>query len=239
MTPRPTTPRPAPEPSVPETLGDDEVLDRAEKVAADIRAAIISGAHTPGARLSEAALADANGVSRNTLREAFRLLTQEGLLVRRPHAGVIVAVPSLASIIDIYRVRRMIEVQAVRAAPSRHPAGRAMTAAVDAALAAREAGDWAVVGTANMDFHRAIVSLADSARLDRVYANVSAELRLAFGLVDDPEYLHAPYVDRNVSVLRAHGEGRSDDAAAELDAYLIQSERTLLAAYARRDRDTH
>jgi DNA-binding GntR family transcriptional regulator len=216
---------------------DDEVLDRAETVAAGIRAAIISGEYTPGSRLSEAALVDAFGVSRNTLREALRMLTQEGLLVRRPHAGVIVAVPSLASIIDIYRVRRMIEGQALRAAPPRHPAGRAMAEAVDVALTAREAGDWAAVGTANMEFHRAIVSLADSARLDRVYANVSAELRLAFGLVDDPEYLHAPYVDRNVSVLRAYMEGRSGEAADDLDAYLAQSERTLLAAYARRDRE--
>jgi DNA-binding GntR family transcriptional regulator len=216
---------------------DDEVLDRAEKAAADIRSGIISGQFTPGSRLSEQALGDSLGVSRNTLREAFRLLTQEGLLVRRPHAGVMVAVPSLASIIDIYRVRRMIEVQALRSAPARHPAGRALSAAVASALAARDAGDWAAVGTANMDFHRAIVSLADSARLDRVYANVSAELRLAFGIIDDPEYLHAPYVDRNVRVLRAHEEGRSADAADELDAYLIQSERTLLAAYARRDRD--
>jgi DNA-binding GntR family transcriptional regulator len=216
---------------------DDEVLDRAEKAAADIRSGIISGQFTPGSRLSEQALGDSLGVSRNTLREAFRLLTQEGLLVRRPHAGVMVAVPSLASIIDIYRVRRMIEVQALRSAPARHPAGRALSAAVASALAARDSGDWAAVGTANMDFHRAIVSLADSARLDRVYANVSAELRLAFGIIDDPEYLHAPYVDRNVSVLRAHEEGRQADAADELDAYLIQSERTLLAAYARRDRD--
>ena len=216
----------------------DDVLDAAEKAAAGIRSSIISGSFTPGSRLSEQTLGDALGVSRNTLREAFRMLTQEGLLVRRPHAGVIVAMPSLASIIDIYRVRRMIECQALRGAPPRHPAGRALSNAVDTALAAREAGDWAAVGTANMDFHRAIVSLADSARLDRVYANVSAELRLAFGIIDDPEYLHAPYVDRNVSVLRAHEEGRSDDAADELDAYLIQSERTLLAAYARRERES-
>lgn len=233
------TQRPAASRAVVPPSSDDEVLDRAETVAAGIRAAIISGEYTPGSRLSEAALVEDFGVSRNTLREALRMLTQEGLLVRRPHAGVIVAVPSLASIIDIYRVRRMIEVQALRSAPPRHPAARALSAAVDTALAAREAGDWATVGTANMEFHRAIVSLADSARLDRVYANVSAELRLAFGLVDDPEYLHAPYVDRNVSVLRSYMEGRSDEAADDLDAYLVQSERTLLAAYARRDRDAH
>lgn len=51
-------------------------------------------------------------VSRNSLREAFRLLTKEGLLRHEHNRGVFVATPSVASIIDIYRVRRTIECQA-------------------------------------------------------------------------------------------------------------------------------
>lgn len=174
------------------------------------------------------------GVSRNTLREAFRMLTHERLLVHKPHAGVFVAVPSLASIIDIYRVRRMIECQALRTSPARHPASRRMRAAVESALASREADDWIAVGTANMEFHSAIVALADSDHLDRLYANISAELRLAFGLLDDPDYLHRPYVDRNQAVLELYLSGDAVEAASVLEDYLLQSERTIVAAYARR-----
>nr|WP_276510459.1 FCD domain-containing protein [Pseudoclavibacter helvolus] len=139
----------------------------------------------------------------------------------------------MASILDIYRVRRMIEVQALKAAPGRHPAGARMSEAVERAVAGREAGDWAAVGTANMDFHTAIVALADSERLDRVYANVSAELRLAFGFLEDLEYLHAPYIDLNQRVLELHLAGDTAGAAEALDEYLVRSERTVLAAYAR------
>ena len=210
-----------------------ESLDLAERTAAAIRTLITTGDLAPGARLSEAQLSAEHDVSRNTLREAFRVLAQEGLLVRRPHAGVVVAIPSLASIIDIYRVRRMIEVQALRAAPARHPSARDMSSAFAEQLRARDAGDWTAVGTANMRFHTAIVALADSERLNRVYANVSAELRLAFGLIDDPEYLHAPYLDRNGIVLERYEAGDQGAAAAELDDYLVQSERIVLAAYAR------
>jgi DNA-binding GntR family transcriptional regulator len=211
----------------------DDSNSRADQAAEKLRRLLIAGDLVPGERLSESAVSERLGVSRNTLREAFRVLTHERLLVHKPHAGVFVAVPSLASIIDIYRVRRMIECQALRAAPGRHPASRRMRAAVDAAMVSRDADDWIAVGTANMAFHSAIVALADSDHLDRLYANISAELRLAFGLLDDPEYLHRPYVDRNAAVLELYLAGDSAGAAATLENYLIQSERTIVAAYAR------
>ena len=214
----------------------DEAEDsssRADQAAERLRRLLITGDLVPGQRLSETAIGERLGVSRNTLREAFRMLTHERLLVHKPHAGVFVAVPSLASIIDIYRVRRMIECQALRSAPARHPASRRMRAAVESAVAGRETDDWIAVGTANMEFHSAIVALADSDHLDRLYANISAELRLAFGLLDDPEYLHRPYVDRNDAVLELYLAGDAAEAASVLEDYLLQSERTIVAAYAR------
>ncbi|MET0956459.1 MAG: GntR family transcriptional regulator, partial [Cryobacterium sp.] len=69
--------------------------------------------------------------------------------------------------------------------------------------------------------------------LDRLYANISAELRLAFGLLDDPEYLHRPFVERNVAVLGLYLAGDAAGAASVLEDYLLQSERTIVAAYAR------
>jgi DNA-binding GntR family transcriptional regulator len=212
----------------------DDALSRADHAAGTIRTLLVTGGLIPGQRLSETEFSARLGVSRNTLREAFRMLTQEGLLARRAHAGVFVAVPTLASIIDIYRVRRIIECQIIGSAPPRHPSGWRMREAVDAAFAHRDAGDWIGVGTANMEFHSAIVALADSNHLDRLYANISAELRLAFGLLDDPEYLHRPYVDLNASVLARYSDGDASGAARELESYLVQSERTVLAAYSRR-----
>jgi DNA-binding GntR family transcriptional regulator len=91
-----------------------------DRVAELIRQKIVKGEFSPGQRLSEAALADSFEISRNTLREVFRTLTKEGLLKHAPNRGVFVAVPSIASIIDIYRVRRLIECQALAQAYPRH-----------------------------------------------------------------------------------------------------------------------
>ncbi len=194
---------------------------------------LVEGELVPGQRLSEAALAESLQISRNTLREAFRVLTREGLLKHEPNRGVTVAEPDMASIIDIYRVRRFIECKAIAQGYPLHPGTLHMREAVEAGMRAREARDWNAVGTANMMFHKAIVELADSPRLVVFYGQISAELRLAFGLLDDPEFLHMPYVDMNVSILRCIEEGRPEEATRMLEAYLVQSERTLLAAYER------
>lgn len=197
---------------------------------------VVEGELAPGQRLSEAALAETLQISRNTLREAFRVLTREGLLKHEPNRGVTVAVPDMASIIDIYRVRRFIECQAIAQGYPLHPGTVHMREAVGMGMQAREAQDWKLVGTANMMFHKAIVELADSPRLEAFYAQISAELRLAFGLLDDRRFLHMPYVDLNASILRCVEEGRAEDATQLLEAYLVRSERTVLAAYERSTR---
>ncbi|HOX69370.1 MAG TPA: GntR family transcriptional regulator [Burkholderiaceae bacterium] len=204
-----------------------------ERVAEQLRQKITQGEFAPGQRLSEQALSESLGISRNTLREVFRMLTKDGLVRHTPNRGVFVAIPTIASIIDIYRVRRLIECQALSQAYPHHPAKKKMREAVENALRCRAGRDWVGVGTANMAFHMAIVELADSERLNLLFAPVLAELRLAFGLLRDAEFLHAPYVDMNVKILELAEAGEFAGAAAALTDYLVHSERIVLAVYAR------
>lgn len=206
-------------------------LSLADSVAETLRQQLIQGQLHAGQRLSEAALSEQLEVSRNTLREAFRILVKEGLLHHAPNRGVSVVVPSIADIIDIYRVRRLIECQALAQAWPRHPAHKRLTLATEDARQKREAADWQGVGSANMAFHAGIVALADSVRLATMFADIAAELRLAFGLLDDPEYLHAPFVDQNIHLLSLFEAGDTQGAAQALEHYLIQSERIVLSVY--------
>lgn len=212
-------------PALPRSLG--------ESITQEIRRMLVAGELVPGQRLSEAALAESLDISRNTLREAFRILTREGLLKHEPNRGVTVVEPDMASIIDIYRVRRFIECKAIAQGYPQHPGTLHMRDAIDMGVRAREAQDWVAVGTANMMFHKSIVELADSPRLVVFYDQISAQLRLAFGLLNDPQFLHLPFIDMNASILRCVEEGRPDEATRMLEAYLVQSERVVLAAYER------
>jgi len=204
-----------------------------ERVAALLRQKIIQGEFSPGQRLSEQHLSAALGISRNSLREVFRVLNQEALLRHAPNRGVFVTQPDIASIIDIYRVRRMLECHALAHASPGHPAMERMQQALRQAQAACESQDWKGVGTANMAFHNAVVDLADSARLQRLYEQVSAELRLAFGVLQDPQYLHAPFVQKNAHILALLQAGNCEQAELAMQEYLTHSERVVLAGFAR------
>ncbi|MEU6138246.1 GntR family transcriptional regulator [Nocardioides sp. NPDC047086] len=198
-----------------------------------LRRRIIDGEFAPGTRLSEISLAEKLGVSRNTLREAFRVLSEQGLVEHVPHRGVSVASPTVADVVDIYRARRYVETAALAAGSPLHPAVTAMREAVEQSETSLEARDWRTLGTANMAFHDAIVALADSPRLERLFRDIAAELRLAFLEIDNPEALHAPFVTRNRALLETFLEHGGPAAAAELQDYLVLSERTVLGAFTR------
>ena len=203
----------------------------AERVADVLRRRITEGDLAPGSRLSEEQLVQVLRVSRNTLRESFRLLTHEGLLVHELHRGVFVRVLDEDDLVDLYRLRRAVEGAVVR---SMHdlPPGALEPLRDDVAIAeqAAERGDWRAVGTANMRFHSHLVALAGSRRLDEVTARLLAELRLAFSAVASPERLHAPYVGRNQALLALLERGEVELAAQALDGYLDDSLTQLLAA---------
>ncbi|GAA2474719.1 GntR family transcriptional regulator [Winogradskya humida] len=200
----------------------------AARAVEQLRNAMINGELAPGTRLSETSLTGPLGVSRNTLREAFSTLIEEGLLVRQPHRGVFVASLSPAQIADIYRVRVLLECSALSQAPTDPPRAAGLRTAVDDAGRAADAGDWRAVGTANMHFHEQIVALAGSPRLDSWMRQLTAELRLAFVTAPDPEALHRPFVAMNDAITSTYEAGDAHRAADMLRDYLLTSERVVL-----------
>jgi DNA-binding GntR family transcriptional regulator len=198
-----------------------------------IREGLIAGDLPPGRKLSEAGLAAQLGVSRNTLREVFRLLTSQRLLTYIPNRGVFVAAPQEAAVIDIYRVRMVIQKGAIAATSPGHPALARMREISNRSQEAGKKGNWTLVGTLNLEFHRAMVELCESERLSACFELVLAELRLVFGQVEDTAHLHAPFIELNAALLSALETGQLAEASAQLDSYLIKSERSVLAVMSR------
>jgi len=85
--------------------------------AQNVQEAILRGDFLPGDALREADLSDSLGVSRGTVREALRLLHQEGALVEIiPHRGAFVIKLSVERAREIYTLRALLEPYAVRIA---------------------------------------------------------------------------------------------------------------------------
>ncbi|MFC4117609.1 GntR family transcriptional regulator [Nonomuraea zeae] len=202
----------------------------AERVADILRERISEGFFSPGQRLSEESISEALGVSRNTLREAFRLLGHERLLDHQLNRGVFVRLPSAEDVADLYRVRRVLEGAAARRTPGEEQLAVIRQAVLDAERAAAD-DDWQGVGTANIRFHQALVALNESPRIDEAMRQLLAELRLVFHVMKNPRDFHEPFVDRNRTLLGLIESGKAEEAAVYLDDYLDHAERLLIHAY--------
>lgn len=92
---------------------------RVEDIYRALKQKSVAFAFRPGDRVNEVALARDLGVSRTPLREALNRLVAEKLMEFRPGSGFYCRDLDAQAIFDLYELRRIIEVGAVRAACDR------------------------------------------------------------------------------------------------------------------------
>lgn len=97
----------------------DAYLPLRDVVFHTLREAILRGDLKPGERLMELQLAEKLGVSRTPIREAIRMLEQEGLAVTMPRRGAEVARMTLKDMEDVLEIREALDELAVRIACAR------------------------------------------------------------------------------------------------------------------------
>jgi len=140
---------------------DDTIAGRISRALAD---RIVSGALEPGARLRQDHIAEEFGASHVPVREAFRRLEAQGLVVSEPRRGVRVARFDLAEVREVAEMRAALEVLALR-----HAAPHLTPAILDQAEAANRAGegsrDVRAWEEANRTFHRLILTPCGMPRL--------------------------------------------------------------------------
>jgi DNA-binding GntR family transcriptional regulator len=217
-------------PSLGDSLANSDLgLSVTDKIASQIRDDIIQGKLAPGMALIENELTVAYSVSRNTLREALRQVCREGLASHFRHRGVIVRTLSLRDVRDIYRVRRILELQAVSSdAPLSRDSLAAMNAIVTDAEAAAAREDWRSVGTHSLMFHQQIVRLLGSALVDEFFKTILAQLRLVFAVAPIERQFQQPWIVKDRRLFELLRAGNNDEAAKMLTGYLDESERALL-----------
>lgn len=206
-----------------------ERASTAQKVADMLREQVLDGELAPGLRLSEEAIGGALGVSRNTLREAFRLLTRDRLLVHEHSRGVFVRTPTADDVRDLYAARRVIECGALRRWNDVTEAQReAVRSPVRQAVARAEKNDFSKAGTANIQFHRGIVRLAGSARLTDESDRLFAELMLAFRVATEMDQFHQTYLPWNRKIVELLNNGPVEQAVDQLAEYFDAAEEDLV-----------
>jgi DNA-binding GntR family transcriptional regulator len=200
----------------------------ADQVAGILRQKVLRGEFRPGTSLQEIPLAEELGVSRNTMREAMRILSLEGLLKRSIHRGIAVAQLSLKDVQEIYHVRRVLEISAVLAA--RKPAPdllREIRSALEQYEDAVRASDWVSAVSHDLHFHSLLIRFLGNKRFESFYQKTIGELRMGMVLVDrrhDRPDILVPVHRKLYQLLAA---GKLKECAAVLARHLDDSESRL------------
>jgi DNA-binding GntR family transcriptional regulator len=206
------------------------------QAAAAIRDAILSGRIPPGTPLREAALATELGVSRNTIREAARILESEGLVRYQMNRGIVVAEITANDIGDIYTARAAAETAGADALTTHRDPGtyHKLTGLVGRIERAFAQGDVPGVLEGDRRFHATLVAAAGSPRLSRFHAQLQQEQRLALTLAERSSRQLGRTADDHRELLGAL-RGSPAQARAQLTAHLqagaaeLQRLRDLLA----------
>jgi len=132
----------------------------------------------PGAKITEAALCSRYGVSRNTLREAVAQLLSHGLLVKVANKGIYVRTLNYADVKEIFRLRELLELEAIRNIMKSGNIPLDLVQLVDRIDDDVTEDSWDANLQADVQFHSRLVASAGSPRLHRLYSAIFAEVKL-------------------------------------------------------------
>ena len=199
-------------------------VSTAQQVADGLTEMILDGKMAPGEPLKESAIAATLGISRNTVREAVRILEQGGLVRRQEmHRGATVIEPSDEELADLHRARMLLEV-AGTAATTTPEAVAAVRAAYDEMVRAAELHQLELLVQRDLDFHAAIVAQLGSRLIDAFYGQLARELRYFLMVLsaEDHEYQQpARLLHEHGQIMQALEAGKIAEAQ-QLTAVLIQ-----------------
>jgi DNA-binding GntR family transcriptional regulator len=152
-----------------------------ELLTARLREEILSGALEPGQRLVEEQLTGRFRTSRAPLREALRLLAEQGLVEHLPRRGARVTTYSARDFDELFAVRDALEHFAASIVSERAPTeldATGLESALDRLDQAARSDDRLAASNAHRAFHLAAVALADSRQLLMTYEPVIMKLQL-------------------------------------------------------------
>lgn len=202
-----------------------------EGVLRALRADLVSGRLEPGEQLIQESLADRYGVSRVPLREALKILEAEGHVVYHPHRGYFVTTLSVDDLLEVYRLRELLETEALEhAVPalSAEDCGALAELMMGVDIAIRD-DDVRGISEANRRFHFALFEFSGMPRLVRLIRQLwdatEAYRSVYFASAPNRDRVH----DEHVEIVEALRRG---DTQAVIRWHNIHRQNTITAVSA-------
>jgi DNA-binding GntR family transcriptional regulator len=213
-------------------------LSLRERVLQELRDGILTGRLPVGTRLLEVKISKALGVSRGTVREAFRHLQEEGLLTSESRGSVYVRTLSAKEVREIYSVRAALEGLAAHDVARRSDRETAVEV-LSSALHGFEATPnppFSELLKVDLDFHQLLCTLSENTTLLDTWLRLSGLIRAA--LISAGPHLVMPLqtVGHHAEMVDAVARGDGPAARLAIEAYLEESALVLVSAMEKMDK---
>jgi DNA-binding GntR family transcriptional regulator len=159
-----------------------DTITVADAVRSRLERSLLAGDYPAGAEVRDTHVAQQLGVARPTARVAVQALIAEGFLVRESGKSARVRRFSRDDVADIFRVRRLIEFEAVQSV-CKGADTSGIAASLERFSDVKDDQDWESAAQADMYFHSAVVAAAKSPRLSSLFQTISTEIRLLMALL--------------------------------------------------------
>jgi len=210
-----------------------ERLAQFEDAVETLRNWILDGTYEPGAKLGAAEVAQALGMSRTPVREAFRILSMEGLVELSSNKGARVAIWEDRELDSVFETRIALETTACRLAAERIGAEdlarlEELAQRILELILHRPDDNFAEVQRLNSEFHSLIVAVSGSETLVTAMSGVvhAAILTRTRESYDDEAQLRS--ARHHLELVAAFRAGDARWAQAVMTSHLLAARASLL-----------
>lgn len=210
-----------------------------DQVVAAIRTGAHSGELVPGQLYSAYQISALLGISRAPVREALMRLAEAGMVRMERNRGFRLIVPNAREIAEIFHLRLLLEVPAVRVAAAHHTPAQMRTLRHELAetrKAARQ-GDESVFMLHDRNFHEDILRAGGNQRLVATVGALRDETRLLGASTVDRSRSLTDIVREHAPIAKAIADGDSDEAARCMAHHIAHTGRLLVAQAIRAEGD--
>lgn len=204
------------------TLQMDDYLPLRDVVFNTLREAILKGELKPGERLMEMHLANKLGVSRTPIREAIRMLEQEGLAVTIPRKGAQVAKMTEKDLQDVLEVRDALDELAVACACKRMTEEQfaMLKDAMAAFEAATKTDDVRSIVETDEAFHDVIYAAAANPKLENIINSAREQMyRYRYEYVKD-KTVYQQLIDEHKAIMEGFAKRDVDYVKSIMHTHL-------------------
>ena len=200
-----------------------------ERVASELRKAILSRKMKEGENLSLESVAGQLNVSVTPVREAFQILARDGLIKLRPNKGAIVLGITETYIREHYQLRAILKSACAEIAAGEGVDISGIEDSFETAKEALEKGDFGSYANFNGDFHSEIWAAAGNHKMENMIAELWNGLSMG-NMVTEEEYAKVS-IQEHGKIIDAIREKNAPKAKKEMYDHIMRSRDDMLTYY--------